>query len=145
MRYTTETIIRKGSPFKNSNNIGATYIERAIDEADGYIDSKIGEVYQLPLSETPKIIQSLSTRLAMSFLLEDQDLNIEIAGGVDMTGIMDDVESALEEIRTRKLKLYDSDGDEFAVKSRVKPSSYPTKSSTSEGDTEPMFTINQKF
>lgn len=145
MAYTTEAIVREESPFKDSGNIESTYVDRAIDQADSMIDGVIGEVYSLPLSETPSLIQDLSTQLAVYNLYKDQNTNIEIASGVDFTDVLEEAMNLLESIRKRKLKLFDSNGSELAINDRVKPKYYPTQSSTDDGDTAPFFTVNKQF
>ena len=145
MAYTTEAIVRVESPFKDSSNIDTTYVTRAIAQADNLIDGVIGEVYSLPLSETPGLIQDLSTQLAVYNLYKDQNTNIEIASGVDFTDALEEAMNLLESIRTRKIKLFDSTGSELSLTDRVKPKFYPTQASTDDGDTEPLFTINKQF
>lgn len=144
MPYTTEAIVRAESPFKDSALIDSTYVDRAIAQADDLIDSIIGSVYSLPLSTTPSIIQDVSTTLAIINLLRDQNLNIEIANGVDMESKAEDAMNTLEMIRTRKIKLYSS-GSELATSDLIKPAYYPTTASTSSGDTEAKFTMNKVF
>ena len=54
----------------------------------------------------------------------------------------------LEDIRTRKKKLFDSSGEELALTDRVLPQFYPTDASSAlEGSesTAPKFTINKQF
>ena len=143
--YTTEAIVRQEGPFKNSSAITAAYITRAITQADSIIDSSIGDVYVLPLEETPAIIQDLSTKLAIANLLNDQSINIEISAGVSVKGIVDDAMLMLDLILNRKQKLFGADGTELATNSVNRVTSYPTQTSTDDGDTEPLFTIDQDF
>ena len=145
MSYTTETIVRKRSPFKDLTNIGTVYVNNKIDEADSVINSMIGSIYQLPLSETPDMIREASTVLTMFKLIEDQNLNLEIANGVNVTDAIDNVMEMLDMIRKRKLKLYDSNFDELTVNDLLKPSFYPTQASSDAGVTPPVFEMNKKF
>lgn len=145
MAYTTESIIRAESPFKNSATIESAYVTRAITQADSLIDSKIVNAYQLPLSETPAIIQDISTKLAIINLLTDQSLNIEIASGVDVEDMADRVMKLLDSISKREIKLIGSTGSELTTTGSNEVSSYPSQSSTDDGDTSPIFTIDQQF
>lgn len=145
MSYTTEAIVREESPFKDSTNIVSAYVVRAIAQADNMINAIIGEAYQLPLSETPSLIQDLSTQLAVYNLYKDQNTNIEIASGVDFTTVLKDAMDVLEGIRTRKIKLYGVSGSELSITDRIKPGYYPTLTSTDDGDTEPFFETDTKF
>lgn len=145
MAYTTEAIVRVESPFNDSVLIDSTYVDRAIAQADSYIDGWIAEAYDLPLSETPAIIQHLSTTQAIIFLFKDQNVNIEVGDGIDVSGMQDQVDATLDAIRTRKIKLIDSNGSELAVTDRWKPSYYPTVSSTDAGTTPIKFKMNQQF
>lgn len=145
MAYTTEAIVRKESPFKNTSNIGATYIARAIAQADNIIDARLKGVYVLPLSETPDIIQNISTNLTFYELIKDQNLNIEVASGVNIQGLIDDAMGLLDMIAARKLKLLDSNKEELPVDDLKEPAYYPTQASTDAGVTEAQFTMNKQF
>ena len=145
MSYTTETIVRKRSPFKDLANIDTVYVNNKIGEADSVINSMIGSIYKLPLSETPDMIREASTVLTMLKLIEDQNLNLEIANGVNVTDAIDNVMEMLDMIRKRKLKLYDSSFVELTVNDLLKPSFYPTRASSDAGDTKPMFEVNKQF
>lgn len=145
MAYTTKEIVREESAFKDSTNIPDTYIDRAIAQADSYIDGRIGGVYTLPLSETPSLIQELSTKLVVYNLMSDQNLNVEVAAGVDVSSMLDGVNAILDGIKDRSVKLFDSDGAELDVSDSILPSSYPTLSATTDGTAERFFTMGQNF
>lgn len=145
MAYTTSAIVREESPFNNSSLIDDTYIDRQIAQADSYIDGWIVESYSLPLSETPAIIQHLSTTLTIIYLFLDQNVNLEVGDGIDVSSMMDEVNATLDSIRTRKLKLVGANGNELTTSGRWKPSYYPTVGSTEAGTTPIKFKMNQQF
>lgn len=145
MAYTTTAIVRAESPFDNSALIDDTYITRAITQADSYIDGWLVDAYTLPLSETPAIIQHLSTTQAIIYLFLDQNVNVEVGDGIDVANMQNQVDETLESIRTRKLKLIDSTGTELATSDRWKPAYYPTVTSTDDGETPIKFKMNQQF
>jgi len=145
MPYTTAAIIRVESPFKDSTNIDDTYVNRAIAQADSLINSYIGSRYTLPLDSTPSIIQDLSTQLAIYFLFTDQNTNIEIASGVDVTDGMDLAMQTLKAIKKGELQVFDSSDVELALRTTAKPMGYPTATSTAAEDTPAIFEIDKKF
>lgn len=145
MSYTTTTIVRTESPFKDTTNIDATYLSRAVDQADSYIDSKIGNVYTLPLTEVPALIQELSTKLAIYNLLTDQNLNIEVASGVNVTALLDQINAVLDDITSRNTKLIGSDGVELDLVDHMLPAGYPTTADTESGEAARFFTMDQTF
>lgn len=145
MAYTTVDIVREESPFNNVSLIADSYIERSIDQADSYIDGWIIESYQLPLASTPSIIQHLSTTQAIIYLFLDQNVNIEVGNGIDVQAMQEHVDATLDSIRTRKLKLIDSQGNEFPTSGRWEPSFFPTVESTNSGQTPIKFKMDQQF
>lgn len=145
MAYTTIAIVREESAFKDDALVIDAYITRAIAQADSFIDGKIGAVYLLPLSEVPALIQDCSTTLAIYNLIKDQNLNIEIASGVNIFDAIQDKLAILEQLLNRKLKLFDSAGLELEVIDLIKPSGFPTKAATESGAAVRQFTIDQKY
>ena len=148
MAYSTEPQIRRASPFKDTINISKEYIEETIAQADDMIDSKIGEVYVLPLASTPPILTMLSVKLVSYLLYLDQNTNIEVQNGVKIFDLLKQVEEKLEDIRLRKYKLYDEQRVEFPLNKLQLMKAYPTDASsdpTSPNNTAPKFSINQKF
>jgi len=145
MAYTTAAIVRVESPFKDTTNIDSTYVDRAIAQADSYIDSKIGAVYELPLASTPSLIQELSTKLTIYNLIVDQNLNIEVAMGVNVTAFLDQINQILDGIIARSVKLFDSSGDELALVDHVLPAGYPNQADTDSGDAPRFFTMSKQF
>ncbi len=148
MAYSVEADVRAASPFKNDTLISDVYMSARIDEADGMIDAKIGDAYDLPLSETPPIIRMISIKIASYLIFLDQNTNIEVMPGVNVTDEFDRQMGLLEMIRQRKLKLYDTNGDELTVGSAILPQFYPNDASSAAdavNSTEPRFTMNKQF
>lgn len=143
--YTSETIIRAESAFKDSTKVSSTVVVRAADEMANFINGKIGSVYVLPLDSTPAILQSINTTLAVYELIKDQNLNIEIASGVNLQQMVSDALSLLDQIATRKLKLFDSSGVEYPLVSQVSVGFYPNDADTDDGTAPRKFTMDQKF
>lgn len=145
MAYTTVAIVRAESAFKDSAKIADSVIQRAIDEMENFIDGKIGAVYVLPLASTPVMLQGINTTLAVYELIKDQNLNIEIASGVNLQQMVADAVAMLDEIATRKQRLIDSSDEEYAIVSRIKVKGYPDDADTDDGDAPRKFTMAQKF
>lgn len=146
--YCTVASVRTETPFKDSTLISSAYITQKIGEADGVIDSYIGQVYVLPLTETPEIIEMLSKGIVKYLLFSDQNPNIEIAEGLNLDDYFAALTKKLEEIQKRVIKLYGSDGQELTVKDRTKISFYPTEASSdpdADNTTQPRFSMNQVF
>lgn len=145
MAYTTEAIVRAESPFKDSTNIDTTYVTRAIAQADSFLNAMIGNVYSLPLSETPSIVQELSTKVTIYNLLTDQNLNIEVASGVNITALLEQVTGILDGIKSRAVKLFGADGTELALVDQMLPVGYPNQADTDSGDAPRFFSMSQNF
>ena len=148
MAYSTETIVREQSPFKSSTLITSAYVVRKIAQADSIIDGVIGEVYDLPLTETPAIIQSLSEGIATCLLFQEQNKNIEVEPGVSIIENWNFLMDQLEMIRTRKIKLFGTTGAELSLSDRIKPQFVPNDTTSATDSTEqtaPKIEINKKF
>jgi phage gp36-like protein len=145
MAYTTENIVREESPFKDDQLVESSYVVRAISQADDFIDARISSVYLLPLDSTPSLIQHCSTTLAIYYLIQDQNLNFEISSGVDISTAVNDSLAKLTMIADRQLKLLDSAGEELETVSLIKPTGYPTNTTTDDGTAVRHFTSNQSF
>ena len=148
MAYSLEAEVRAASPFKNDTLIPGSYMDDRIEEADGIIDGKIGDAYSLPLSETPPLIRMASIKIACYLIFMDQNTNIEVMPGVDIIDEFNRQLELLEQIRTRKIKLYDTNGDELAVSDVILPAFYPNDTSsadTATDSTAPKITMNKQF
>lgn len=149
MAYSTVAAIRTESPFKDSVSIPDTYVTQKITEADGIINSLVGEAYVLPLPSTaPDIIVSISKALAIGLLFQEQNTNIEVEPGVSVADHIKAQMDMLSAISARKIKLFDSSGNELAVRDSALPSSYPNVTSSDPAavnSTAPKITMNKKF
>lgn len=148
MAYSAVAAIRTESPFKDSVSISDTYVTQKISEADSIIDSLIGEAYELPLSSTPNIIVNISKALAIGLLFQEQNTNIEVEPGLSVADYIKAQMDTLSAISARKIKLFDSSGNELPVRDSALPSSYPNTVSSDPAavnSTAPKFTMNKKF
>jgi len=148
MAYSLVAEIRAQTPFKTSTLISDAEITQKIAEADNMIDSYIGQVYILPLTETPNIIKSISKDITALMLYDDQNKNFEVQPGISIETEWERIINALKSIQIREMKLYDSDGAELALSDRIKPQFYPTAASSAVDSTDQTgakFTINQQF
>lgn len=148
MAYTTKTLVRQASGFSDSTKVSDAYLDAKIAGADAVIDGKIGEAYTLPLASTPNIIAFLSLELTVAILFIDQ--YGEEAGDKDKgwQKRMDWIMAQLEEIRTGKIKLYGTDGTEFARNTLKSPAYFPTEASSAvdaTDSTQPTITRTRQF
>lgn len=148
MAYTTKTLVRQATGFSDSTKVSDTYLDAKIAGADSVIDGKVGEAYTLPFASTPNIIAFLSLELTTAILFIDQ--YGEEAGDKDKgwQKRMDWVMGQLEDIRTGKLKLYGTDGTEFARNTLKSPGYFPTEASSAadaENTTAAKVTMSRRF
>lgn len=148
MAYTTEAAVRTATGFSNTTNITSATVVAYIADADGVIDSKIGDRYSLPLSETPEIIETISRHIATGLLYgneygeESQNLDKGWKNRLDWAMAL------LDDIQTGKMKLYDTSGGELTRTSLHQPLFKPSAaSSASDADDsdEQKLSMNQKF
>lgn len=150
MAYSVAADLRTETPFKNTSNFPDSLLEQKIDEGDQIINSKIGDVYSLPLSvagvETSHdVINMLSKNLATGLLYLHQFSEEAVGIGNSGQDLIDQSMAILDDIQTQKQKLRNASGVEFDRISLLKVTSYPSQSSTDDGDTEPLTTINESF
>lgn len=148
MPYSTVADVRRESPFKDSVNITDAYITQTISEADSIINNAISSAYAVPLSEVPEAIESLSKDIAILLLFMDQNTNMEVQPGVNITDEWTAKMKMLEAIGLRKVHLLGSDGVELELASSAVPSSYPNNTSSEPSATDstaPRFTMNKIF
>lgn len=152
MAYITAANLRVETPFKDSIRITDIYLNQKIAEADSIINSKIGDVYTLPLavsgvalSTYPDIIVFLSKEIASALVYSDQ-FSEEVAGStLDGATSLEATMKVLEDIQQQKQKLKNTAGVELDRSTLLKISGYPDDSSTDGGDTEAQFTMSQDF
>lgn len=148
MPYTDISAVRSATGFSDSSKVSDSYITAKITGADGIINGKVGEMYALPFAATPPMIAFLSLELTTAILFIDQ--YGEEAGDKDKgwQKRMDFLMDQLEDIRTGKMKLYDSSGVELPRATAKKLGYYPTTATSSadaENSTQPSITKNQRF
>lgn len=147
MAYTTSDLVRAATGMTDTTKITPTRVTASITQADSIIDSKIGEVYQLPLEETPGIIQFASTQLASAILYADEygeeTQNLDKGWKSKFNNII----ALLESIRTRQMKLFDSDNVELALTGLSGITGYPNNTSNVDtaDPTASDFTINRQW
>lgn len=121
MAYSTETKVRRESGFVNNANITTAEIADLMDEAYSIIRSSIGSRYALSElstnfdgSDAQKLLSRIETTLAGAFLLMRtyQAESDQYASGESK---MNHANGLLDEIMKGKLKLFDSNGDEFTA------------------------------
>lgn len=145
MAYIDKTSVRQATGFTVVANIPDARIDAKIAYADGLINSKIGDVYQLPLASTPDIIKFLSLEITAATLYMDEygeeTENLDKGWEKRLKWAKD----VLDEIQSLKMKLYGVDGAEFARSSHKLPSFYPTNAAEATGDAPRLFTMNDEF
>jgi hypothetical protein len=72
MSYTTNAKVRIAAGIVGNINISTASIDSKVIMADGFINGKIGDVYSLPLAETPAFLTELASQLAAAFVLIDE-------------------------------------------------------------------------
>lgn len=148
--YTTKAAVRIATGFSNTTNISDTLIDDYIVDASSIIDSKIADVYILPLPNPPPEIIEMICRVITCALLYFNEYGEE-SENLDKSwkSKLDWAYSMLEDIRTQKTKLVDgTTGMELPRSSLKQPSYYPTDTSsepTAENSTAPKLTMNQSF
>jgi phage gp36-like protein len=87
-------------------------IQNYADEAHAYVLSKVGQVYSLPLTSTPKTLKLIEKRLAAGYLL-DKEYSVGEEKGEDTRGKrwIKWAEDKLDQIATGELELVDDSGD----------------------------------
>lgn len=152
MAYCTIAQVRSATGFIDDGEetpyiLDAT-ITDAIAGADGIINSKIGDVYTVPITPVPALIKSISITLAKCLLYKDEygeeTENLDKGWRSQWKSMME----LLEAIRTRKSKIYnDTTGVEYDNKSLRSASFHPDDASAANllNSTAPKMAINRKF
>ena len=148
MAYSTESEIRTATGFSDSNKISDSTIDSYIADADSIIDSKIVDRYDLPLSTTPEIINTLSRHIASALLYFNEYGEESQNQDKSFNAKMDWAESILDDIANGDRKLIDSNGDELSTSGLQNPTFKPTDSSSDPEATdsdEAKLSMNQQF
>ncbi len=148
MAYSTKAEVRASTGFSSTTRISDATLDAYIADADSVINSKIAELYSLPLASTPDIINMLSRFLTIGLLYSneygEESQNTDKGWEKRMEWAM----GILEDIRKQKTKLVDSNGTELARRTLRSPSFYPTAVSSdpaAENSTAPRISMNTKF
>lgn len=148
MAYTTKEAVRAATGFSDAAKIADATIESYIDDADSVINSKIVDVYSLPLSETPEIIETISRHITVALLYSneygEESQDTDKGWERRMNWAMD----MLEDIRKQRTKLYDSNNAELARSSLRQIAFKPTNASSAvnaEDSDAPYLTMNGDF
>lgn len=136
MPYTSVATVRSATGFNDSSQVSDAYITAKIGYADSVINSKVGDVYALPLSATCDLITYLSLEITVAVLFMDQFG--EESGDTDKgwKKRLDMAMGVLSDIQKQKSKLYDSSGVELTRNNLLRPSFYPTAASSSVDATD---------
>ncbi len=94
------------------SSIDEDTIQNYADEAHAYVISKVGVIYSLPLTSTPKLLKLIEKKLAAGHLL-DKEYSVGEEKGEDTRGKrwIKWAEDKLEEIALGELELVDDVGD----------------------------------
>ena len=128
-----------------------TIVENYLAEAHDLINSKIGEKYSLPLSETPKLLKLIEVKLAAGLLL-DKEYSVGGDETEDTRGRrwIKWAEEKLENIVDGSLELRDSSGNVLAQKSTAGLEGWPDSTTDGAdkddaGDSGPNTRISDEF
>ena len=147
MAYSTEANVRIITGFTDVQKISPTTVGKAIAQADALINSKIGDMYVLPLPSTPKLLELISEQLAKGILYVEygeETQNLDKGWEKTMKYYM----GLLDSIQTGKLKLRDdTTGAELPSSSVNLPSFYPNQTSETDLDdpTASHITVNERW
>lgn len=153
MSYTTETAVRTATGFSNAANITQATVVAYIADADSVINSKIADVYALPLAVggvagTPDIVEMLSRHITVGLLYAnefgEESEDTDKGWQKRMKWAMD----ILDDIQKRKTKLRNANGVEYDRSTLKNPSFYPTETSSdpdATDTTEAKLTMNAEY
>lgn len=145
MTYTNPTDVRTSTGTQDNSNITDTYVNAKIAMAEGIVNGKLGDVYNLPLEEVPDLVKAVALNLSAALIYIDQFGNETEGTGIDGQKLFDSTMDTLDLIWTQKIKLRKSDGTELLRSSLLKPSGYPNGFSTSSGESCRSFTKEKVF
>jgi hypothetical protein len=112
--YISEDEVRREAGFDLNDDISDDRIRTQVDMAESAVNSAIGSVYQLPLTETPNAIKNATKLLAAGYLLLQQ-YGAEAEGtSRDGQAKVDQANNFLDKISTGDLLLFGAAGAELA-------------------------------
>lgn len=140
MPYTTRENVKMEAGFEQNTDITDTLIDGYITQADSLIDSAISQIYILPLSETPLILEFVARQYAAGLLLKKEYGYEEGAREVGNIKIRN-AKDILAGIASKTQILLDADKVVMPMKATGSIRFNPNASSL----TKPKFSINQQF
>lgn len=132
--YTTVNNIRSQAGLINSYEISDSYLDRIRLQAENEVDSVIIGRYKLPLAEVPKLIENITTALAVGSIA--YEIFSEEHPLVKRLG---EARAMLKAIADGKQALLDSEREELKRKRFGSMASHPSE------DEKRYFTIDQKW
>jgi phage gp36-like protein len=133
------------------SNIEDVIVESYLAEAHDLINSKVGERYSLPLSETPNLVKLIEKKLAAGLLL-DKEYSVGGDETEDTRGRrwIKWAEQKLEDIVSGSLELRDSSGNVLSQKTAVGIDGWPDDTTDGAdiddaGDKGPNVRITDEF
>lgn len=127
--YTTEAAVRAASGMLDNTKISQATVLLKIAMATNEIDSKIGDVYVLPLANVPDMISLIALEISSSLLNMDEygEETQNLDKGWKNKFLQ--MEAMLDEIQAGKQKLY-YNGTELTRTSHKSPKFYPNRLSS---------------
>jgi hypothetical protein len=149
MAYTTNAKVRIAAGIVGNLNISTASIDAKVTMADGFINGKIGDVYSLPLAETPAFITELASQLAAAFVLIDEygkEAQDTDKDGYKRLGLLtnEDGTGILDKIQKKELKLFsDTTSQELNTATTRTPIFRPNN--LSQNSTNPEVSTKEKI
>jgi len=98
--------LASGAPVSDSFLPNASVVTALILRADAKIDSKAGQVYNVPFSPVPDLIKQLSISFWVYFAFQRRPTNVEIPKSIQSA--YDEAEKILEDISNQEANLPDT-------------------------------------
>ncbi|MCK4454527.1 DUF1320 family protein [Candidatus Parcubacteria bacterium] len=138
-RYCSIEAIKKQAGLLENPYTNNADVERKRNTAESEIDSAIGHIYSLPLSEIPALIENITILLAAGYL-DYQEFGSE-SGGVKWLG---EARGLLKKIEKGTMRLLGSDKSELTRLSGGRLKGYPDTSCEDE-DCDRIFSVEDEY
>lgn len=138
-RYCSIYAIKRQAGLVENQYVSDADIERKRNAAENEIDSAIGHLYSLPLTEIPALIENTTLLLAAGYL-DYQEFGSE-SGGVKWLG---EARGILKNITSGKRRLLGSDKVELTRLAASRLKGYPNSSCEDE-DCDRVFSITDEY
>lgn len=136
MSYSTAAKILDEAGFSDNANIDSDDVAPYQDAATSQINGVLRRVYSLPLSETPKIVELIETKLAAGHLLLEQYGTEAEGTSADGKDKVDWAEEKLKLIEEGAIQLVDSDNEILTRSTKVTMKGFPDSSTEDADDDE---------